>query len=304
MSFNVPRLEGRYTAVFRILAAILFLNLGVAAAKLIYGWISHSGSMFADGIHSFSDGASNIVGMIGIWMASRPPDEDHPYGHKKHETFGALAISAFLLVICVFLIREAILRFRSPHMPEVTVASFVVMSVTILVNAGVTWYERKRGRELESDVLLSDALHTQADLLTSLSVIVSLVCVRLGFPLADPIATVFIAFFVGWAAFRIIRASSDVLLDHVVLDVTEIERLVRSVPKIRGCHEIRTRGRRDDVHVDLHILVDNKMPIEEAHELASHIEEKIKRDIRGVTDVIVHIEPSSHHHPPGSPDKN
>lgn len=304
MAFAIPKLSGRYQKIYHVLAAILILNWLVALAKTVYGWMTQSGSMFADGIHSFSDGASNVIGIIGIWMASQPPDLDHPYGHKKYETFAALAISTFLLVLCVFLVKEALTRFYVPRVPEVTVVSFLVMLGTIAVNWGVTVYERKKGRELASDILMSDALHTQADILTSFSVIASLICVQLGFLWVDPLATLFIAVFIGRAALRIIKSSSDVLCDHVVVDVSEIRNLVLSVQKIRSCHEIRTRGRKDDVHVDLHVLVESSMTVEEAHDLANRIEEDIKKNIEGVSDVVVHIEPESHRHPAGSSDKN
>ncbi|MBI4971172.1 MAG: cation transporter [Candidatus Omnitrophica bacterium] len=295
--------QDRYKKIFFVLGLILVLNWAVALAKVIYGWMSHSGSMFADGIHSFADGASNVIGMIGISLASQPADEDHPYGHKKYETFSALAIATFLIVICVFLIKDAVNMFYHPRIPKVTVFSFVVMVVTMAVNWGVTTYERKKGRELQSDILLSDALHTQTDILTSFSVIVSLIAVRFGFPMVDSFVTAFIAVFIGYAAFGIIKESSEVLCDHVVLDVSEIRKVVLAVDKIRSCHEIRTRGRKDDVYVDLHILVDNAMPVAEAHDLANYIEDEIKKNIEGVTDVVVHIEPESHSHSPNSPDK-
>ena len=242
MAFSLPKLQGPYKTIFHVLAAILVLNWLVAFAKMIYGWKSHSGSMFADGIHSLSDGASNVIGIFGIWMASQPPDKHHPYGHKKYETFAALAIATVLLVICVFLIKDAFTLFYHPHTPEVTPISFAVMIITIAINWGVTVYERRRGKELQSDILLSDALHTQTDLLTSFAVIVSLICVNYGFPMMDSIATLFIAVFIGMAAFGIIKESSDVLCDHMVLDVSEIRKIVLSVDKIRSCHEIRTRG--------------------------------------------------------------
>ena len=292
----MSKLEGRYQKIFYVLGAILVLNWLVALAKVIYGWMSHSGSMFADGIHSFADGASNIIGMVGISVASQPPDEHHPYGHKKYETFAALAIAALLIVISVFLVKDAFQMFYQPHTPEVTGISFAVMLITMAVNWAVMVYEKNKGRELQSDVLVCDALHTQSDILTSVSVLVSLIAVKLGFPMMDAITTLFIAGFIGWAAFGIVKESSDVLCDRVVVDESQIRDLVLSVPKIRACHEIRTRGRRDDVHVDLHILVANEMPIAEAHDLASHIEEIIKKHIEGVTDVIVHIEPESHEH--------
>jgi len=304
MTIPIPKLQGRYLKIFNILILILVLNWLVALAKIIYGLMTHSGSMFADGIHSLSDGASNVIGILGIWLASKPADATHPYGHKKYETFAALAISTFLLVVCVFLIKDAFVMFYHPHQPEVTPISFAVMLITIAVNWGVMAYEKRKGKELQSDILLSDALHTQTDILTSFSVIVSLVSVHFGFPIMDALAQLFIAGFIAWAAWNIIKESSDVLCDHVVLDVSEIRKIVLKVDKIRSCHEIRTRGRKDDVHVDLHVLVQNEMPIQEAHDLANYIEGEIKKNIEGVSDVIVHIEPEGYQHPAESEEKD
>jgi len=266
--------------------------------------MTQSGSMFADGIHSFSDGASNIIGMIGIWVASNPPDEDHPYGHQKYETFSALAISTFLFVVCFFIIKGAITRFFHPVVPEVTSLSFVVMIVTMFVALGVTLYERRVAKELKSDLLMSDALHTQTDVLTSLAVIVALIGTRMGFPIVDPIVSLVIAAVIGWAAFGIIKESSDVLCDKVVLDEKEIKRVAMTIPGVKDCHEVRTRGRKDYIYVDLHILVDSTLSVEAAHEIANNIEDTIKEKIQGVFDVFVHIEPLSHHHSPNSPDKH
>ncbi len=304
MGSHNQKLTGRYLTIFRIMILILILNWGVALAKTIYGWMTQSASMLADGIHSFSDGASNLIGMIGIWWASQPPDEDHPYGHEKYETFASLAIATFLFIVCFFILKDAVFNLFSPRVPQVTVISFFIMIVTIIINIGVTIYERKKAKELGSDILMSDSIHTQSDILTSFSVIVSLVCIQLGWPIVDSIASFFIGGFIGWAAFGIIKESSDVLCDRVVLNHDEIRHVVNQIEGVEDCHEIRTRGRKDHVYVDLHVLVDPKISVEEGHDVANRIEDNIKANLKVVYDVFVHIEPSTHHHPPTSLDKN
>jgi len=283
--------EERFRQIRRILVYILILNWGVAAAKLIYGWLTRSASMTADGFHSFSDGSSNIIGLLGIWVASRPIDESHPYGHKKYETLTSVGISGFLFLVCFNVLREGVLRFLHPVVPEVNVKSFLVMGVTLAVNIGVMVYELRRGRVLKSDILISDALHTRADILTSSSVIVTLIGVKWGYPILDPISSLIIAVFIGYAAVGILRESSRVLSDGVAIQIEEIERVVRSIKGVKECHQIRSRGRADDIHIDLHVLVDPEMHVHRAHHLSYAIENKIKRDFRGVTDVVVHMEP-------------
>ncbi|MGD0917686.1 MAG: cation diffusion facilitator family transporter [Thermodesulfobacteriota bacterium] len=283
--------EDRFQKIRRILIDILFLNWGVAAAKLIYGWLTHSASMTADGFHSFSDGSSNIIGLLGIWIASRPIDESHPYGHKKYETLTSVGISALLFVVCINVVRQGILRFLQPVVPEVTFMSFLVMGVTLAINVAVMVYETRMGRALKSDILISDALHTRADILTSSSVIVSLIGIKLGYSILDPIASLVIAIFIGYAGVEILKESSRVLSDGVAIRIDEIEKVVLSIKGVKECHHIRSRGRPDDIHIDLHVLVDPDMHVHKAHHLSYAIENKIKRDFQGVTDVVVHMEP-------------
>ena len=283
--------EERYQEIRRILIYVLILNWGVAAAKLFYGWLTRSASMTADGFHSFSDGASNIIGLFGIWVASRPVDQSHPYGHKKYETLTSVAISALLFLVCLNVVREGVIRFLHPVIPKVDVKSFLVMGVTLAINIAVMIYERKRGRALRSDILISDALHTRADILTSTSVIITLIGVKMGYPILDPIASLMIAVFIGYAAVDILRESSRVLSDGVAIREEEIEKVVLNIKGVKEVHQVRSRGRPDDIHVDLHVLVDPEMHVHRAHHLSYAIENKIKRDFRGVTDVVVHMEP-------------
>lgn len=284
-------LEERFRKIRRILIYVLILNWGVAAAKLLYGWRIRSASMTADGFHSFSDGSSNIMGLLGIWLASRPLDENHPYGHKKFETLTSIGISVLLFLVCFNVAREGVLCFLHPVIPEVNLSGFLVMGATMAINLSVMTYETRMGKALKSDILTSDALHTRADLLTSSSVIVTLIGIRLGYPILDPIATLVIAGFIGYAAFDILRESSRVLSDGVAIQIDEIKRVVVSIKGVKECHQIRSRGRPDDIHIDLHILVDPEMHVHQAHHLSYAIENKIKRDFRGVTDVVVHLEP-------------
>ncbi len=281
----------RYRKIRWVLIFVLFLNWGVAAAKLFYGWMTRSASMTADGFHSFSDGSSNIIGLIGIWIASRPIDESHPYGHQKYETLTSIGISILLFLVCFNVVREGILRFLHPILPQVTVSSFLVMGITLAINITVMIYESRMGKILTSDILISDALHTRADILTSSSVIATLIGIRLGYPILDPIASLVISGFIAYAAVHILRESSRVLSDSVAIPIEEIEKVVLSMKGIEECHRIRSRGRPDDIHIDLHVLVDPEMHMHRAHHLCYAIENKIKRDFRGVTDVVVHMEP-------------
>ncbi|MFH0731831.1 MAG: cation diffusion facilitator family transporter [Candidatus Omnitrophota bacterium] len=284
-------MDKRSNQIKNILLLILGLNWLVALAKIIYGYKSSCYSMAADGFHSFADGASNIIGLIGIVAASRPADEDHPYGHKKFETLATIAIATLLFLISFNLIEAAVARFKNPHIPQVNIASFVVMILTTAVNFFVYAYERNKSEQLNSDILLADSEHTRSDILVSISVILTLFAIKGGFPILDTIVAFIIAFLIGKAGIDILRCSFGILCDKAVIAQNRIREIVMQVADVKGCHNIRTRGRTDDVHVDLHILVDMSMHVSRAHSIAEEIEEKIKKVIAGVNDVVVHIEP-------------
>lgn len=283
-----------YKRIRWVLIVVLALNWAVAAAKMLIGFMTRCQSMTADGLHSLSDGTSNIIGLIGITLSARPVDEDHPYGHKKYETFFSLGIAALLMLVCFNLIRESFVRIFHPVVPEVNLVSFIVMLVTIAVNTLVVKYEYKQGKELRSDMLVADSMHTRADVFTSLSVIVALIGIKLGFPIIDPIATFIIAVFIGYAVFEIIKDASRILCDTVaIVDSGKISSIVMGVKGVKACHKIRTRGRPDDICIDLHVQVKSDMKIEDAHKVCYAVEEALKKDIPEATDVLVHIEPKA-----------
>lgn len=284
-----------YQKIRKILIIILALNWAVALAKIIYGLSSRCFSMTADGFHSLSDGTSNVIGIIGIHFACQPVDKDHPYGHKKYETLFSLGISAMLFLVSFNLLKAGWQRLLHPITFQADLGSFVIMLATLAVNIYVMRYEFKKGKALNSDILISDSLHTRADIFTSISVVVSLIVTKLGFPLIDPIVTILISLFIGYAAFEIGKQSSDVLCDTAVfMDDRKVKDIVLKIEGVRACHKIRSRGRVDDIYIDLHVQVNPSMHIDNAHQISYRIEEAIKSAIPGITDVVVHMEPLNH----------
>jgi len=281
----------RFAQIRIVLIYVLALNWLVSFAKIIYGAVTKCASMSADGMHSLSDGASNVIGLIGIWVASQPVDKDHPYGHKKYETFSAIGIAMLLVLLSVFIIHNAFSRFSHPITPDVTPISFYIMAATLCINILVMRYEIKKSKELKSDILYSDSMHTKSDILVSVSVIVTLISIKIGWPMLDTVVAMAIAGLIGYAAYEIIRDSSKVLCDTAPLVSDEIKKIVVCVNGVKTCHRIRTRGRPDDIHLDLHVVVNPNMHVDIAHNIAEMIEKKLKEEIPGVTDVVVHIEP-------------
>lgn len=281
-----------YITIKRVLITVLALNWIVAGAKILFGLISRSASMTADGFHSLSDGASNIIGIIGIHLAAQPKDNDHPYGHKKYETFYALGIAFLLFLVALGIMHESLGRFTNPVPVKIGFFSFAVMFLTIVVNLYVMRYEKKKGTELKSDILISDSMHTRADIFTSLSVLAAFISVKIGYPLLDPVISIVISVFIAFCGYKIMRESSNILCDAAAVnDVKPIIDAALKIEGVKSCHKVRTRGRPDDIYVDLHVEVDGKISVDTAHGISYAIEDSIKKSLSGITDVVVHIEP-------------
>jgi cation diffusion facilitator family transporter len=264
----------------------------VAAAKIAFGYASGAISILSDGFHSLTDAASNIVGLVGIRAAERPPDEDHPYGHRKYETVAAAAVNVFLLLVFVEVLRNAFnhLTGRAP-VPNISAASFAVMLVTVVINLVVVAYESRAAKRLASEVLLADATQTRGDVWSSLTVIAALVGARLGVPILDPIAALVVAGFIGYAAYQVASATTGILSDRIVISDADLEHVVMSVPGVLGCHHIRTRGAADHVFLDLHVWLPPDMRLTEAHELSHVVKDRLMAKYPQIADAVIHIEP-------------
>jgi cation diffusion facilitator family transporter len=281
----------RHQEVSQVLTRVLVLNLAVAAAKLILGYATGAVSIVSDGFHSLTDSASNIIGLVGLRASRKPPDTDHPYGHRKFETLAAGAIFMFLVLAVMEIGRAAIKRLASPAPPEISWISFAVMLATLLVNLGVVRYEGGRGRALRSELLLADAVHTRSDVFATIGVLVSLVAVALGYPLFDPIGGVAIAILIARTSFEIARDTSGILSDRVVIDEDDIRGVVMAVPEVLGCHHIRTRGSLDHVFLDLHVWFREDMGLRQAHSLSHDVKDRLMARFPQIADAIIHIEP-------------
>ena len=284
----------RYEEVSRVLSRVLVLNLVVALAKIALGLVSGAGSVLSDGFHSLTDGASNLVAMIGVRVARQPPDEDHPYGHRKFETLASVGILIFLVLVLVQVASAAAARLRSVEAPRVDAVAFWVMGSTFAINLAVVLYERRAGRRLSSEILLADAHHTTSDLATSLTVIAALVGVRFGYSWLDPAAALVVAGFIAYACWEIFRDTSRILGDRIVIDETSIRAVVQTVPDVLGCHRIRTRGSVDHVFLDLHVWMDGRMPLHEAHRVSHVVKDRLMARFPEIKDAVIHLEP-----PPG-----
>ncbi|HBF4559748.1 cation diffusion facilitator family transporter [Clostridioides difficile] len=281
-----------YKKVKQVLWIILFANFAVALLKIIIGNQIKSYSMTADGFHSLSDGASNIVGLIGIFFASKPKDKNHPYGHKKFEIITSLFISGMLFIIAIKIILSAVLRIANPVVPAITIESLIALIITLFINIFVCMYEYRIGTKLNSYVLISDSLHTRSDIFVSLGVLVTLVGVKLGFPvIIESIVPIIISAFIIYSAYGIFRPSIGILVDRVAVDEDYIKEIVFEFNEVRDVHNIRSRGSKSSIYIDMHVMVDPFISVEQSHDLTHKIEKQIQEEINENAQVIVHIEP-------------
>jgi len=281
----------RHRSVVRVLRRVLALNLLVAIAKISLGYFSGAVSILSDGFHSLADASSNVVALVGVSAAQRPADENHPYGHRKYETMASVGILMFMLLVLSEVARNAIVHLRAPQMPSVLPIGMITMIVTLAINVFVVRYESRAGRRLRSEVLGADARHTQSDVWTTLAVMAALGGVWLGYPVLDPLAGLVVSVFIGHACWQIAREASGVLADEVVIAEDEIRSVVESVPGVIGSEKIRTRGTADTVFVDLHLWVDPRTPLGEAHALSHVVKDRLMHRFPEVVDVVIHIEP-------------
>lgn len=276
----------------------MWLNLAVAAAKLAVGFAFNLVSLVADGIHSVLDMSSNVVGLIGVSVAAKPPDAGHPYGHRRFESLSALMIGALIATAFLQILGQLWARVRgAAEQPEVTWTAAVVVAVTIVINTLVSRYEAKQGRTHGSAVLLADSEHTKSDALASSAVLASFAGVALGWRWADTAGAVIVAVFVANTAWRVIRNSVLALSDGARLSEPEVERAVLAVPGVRGVHKIRSRGEQNAVQVDLHIQLDGMLSLVDAHYKTHEVTAQLMRQFPSIFDVVIHTEPLELDHP-------
>ena len=281
----------RYAQVVRVLVRVLILNLAVAFVKIALGTYTGAVSILSDGFHSLTDSASNVVALVGVSIAKRPPDENHPYGHRKYETIASLGILVFLIIVLVEVLTAAADRFLHGGTPRVFPAGIGLMALTLLVNLFVVRYESREGRRLHSEVLLADAKHTRSDVLTTGAVIGALLGVWWGVPILDPLAAILVAGFIGHACWGIAQEASRILSDEIVIAESDVRAVIATVPEVLGCEKIRTRGPSDYVFLDLHLWLDGDTPLVQAHATSHVVKDLLTARFPQLADVVIHIEP-------------
>ncbi|MCX6043810.1 MAG: cation diffusion facilitator family transporter [Chloroflexi bacterium] len=278
-----------YSAIQWVLFVTFLLNLLATVVKLGVGLWSGALSLVADGLDTLFDGLSNVIGLIAVRISSQPPDEEHPYGHRKFETLAALFIAAALFITAWELARGAIEHLLDPQPLIVNWWSIGALVFGGLAQAFTGWWELRKGRELASEILIADARHTIASIGVSIAVLVGFGLVWLGYLWADPLVALLVAGVIAKIGVDTVRENIPALVDRAPLDAQQIGAVVETVAGVESYHRIRNRGLADNVAIDLHVRVSPILSMEEANAIADEVRRRLLA-LPGVDDVTVHAE--------------
>lgn len=284
----------RTSQIQRTLAIILVLNAVVVGVKLVVALRTGNLTVLGATLESFLDAMNNVVAIAVVAVAARGPDDDHPYGHDKFETMGALAIVGFLSISCFELVRGAVTRLITPTPVEPPgTAEVALLAATALVNVAVVWYERRKARELNSPILMADAAHTTGDLFVTGLAVASLLSGHLGLLWADPVLAMLVAAIIAWSGWQILRVTVPVLVDERGADAERIRAAALGVTGVVGAPVVRSRTNSSGlVFAEVTVTVAGSATVAQGHSIADAVEASICAALGGTADVVVHIEPA------------
>lgn len=293
----------RNRAVRRVLTATLFLNLAVAASKFAVGYSYDIISLQAEGFHTTFDALSNVIGLVALGIAMRPPDPEHPYGHRKFEVAASLVIGMMVLLGLIEVGRGIYASITEGTRPVIEPVAYAVVIGTIFVNGGIAYWERREGKRHNSMILLSDSAHTLSDSLAAMAVLVGIYLVDIGIPVGDVLAAVVVMTFIGMTAYRVLRDGIDVVLDTAPLDANLVRRIAEEHPEVRSCHYVRSRGMQGSVHLEFHLSLDPDVLLGDAGQVMFDVKAKIRAELPEVKDIIVQLEPHVPEHVDDVPER-
>lgn len=269
------------------------VNIALSVVKVVIGWLAGSLALIADGVHSLSDVATDAVVLLGLRLGSKGPDQSHPYGHGRAETFSAGLIALVLILVGGVMIYYATMAIARD---KVTIPRLAVLIVAIVSIAAKEWLYRatkKIAIQSHSPALYANAWHHRSDALSSVAVVIGFITLEFGFGHGDQVAAIAVGLMIIWVGVRIVGDSLRELTEGSV-DSDTVERIrevINADSSIRQWHKLRTRTVGREVFLDLHILVDPDLNIAAAHEIAESLENALDEGISRPVNITVHIEP-------------
>ena len=272
-------------------------NALLALFKLMAGIIANSSAMLSDAIHSASDIFSTIVVIIGIKMASKKADKEHPYGHERLECVAAILLSVVLFITGLGIGTESLKTILSKNYTELAVPgilALVAAIVSILMKEGMYWYTRYYAKKIDSGALMADAWHHRSDAFSSVGALIGIGGARLGFPIMDSIASLVIFVFIIKAAIDIFKDAMDKMIDRSCDEKTEnqIYACVLNNKGVRGVDMLHTRIFGNKIYVDIEIQVDASYTLKKAHGIAKEVHDDIEENFPKVKHIMVHVNPT------------
>ncbi len=284
--------------VRRVLIITLFLNIFVVILKAVVGFWTGSLSLQADALHSVTDSANNILGLVTNNLASPHGDREHPYGHQKFEAIGALGIAGFLSIACFEIIKSLFDRILFGAEPvRIGGVELGILVLVLAVNIFVTVYENQVGKKVGSSILIADAKHTLSDVWITITVLLGLIGIWIGneynipqLQWLDLILTFPVVILVGRSAWTVLKDNLPWLVDEAPIEPEKIHDIEMRVSGVVNCHDIASRGLLGkQVFVEMHLIVDAE-DVETAHRITEELEDKIEAEFKPVR-VMIHVEP-------------
>ena len=275
----------------------IVVNVLLSLFKLLAGVIAHSGAMISDAIHSASDVFSTIIVMVGIHLAGRKSDKEHPYGHERMECVAAIVLATVLAVTGLGIGWSAIQSIAKESTGVVVVPgvlALVAAVVSILTKEGIYWYTRFHAKKIDSSALIADAWHHRSDALSSVGALVGIAASRMGYPLMDPLASLVICVFIEKAALDIFKDAINKMVDKACDEDTEqaIRECAEKQPGVIRVDMLKTRVFGNKIYVDLEIGADGNETLREAHAVAEEVHNRIENEFPKVKHIMVHVNPA------------
>ena len=275
----------------------IYVNVLLSIVKLVIGLVAHSGAMISDAIHSASDVFSTFIVMIGVTMSNKKSDKDHQYGHERFECAASIVLAVILAVTGVEIGWAGVQKILGGNYSTLAVPgkmALVIAVVSIVVKEAMYWYTRAAAKKTRSDALMADAWHHRSDALSSVGAFAGILGARLGYPVLDPVASVFICLCILKVALDIFKEAMGKMVDKACPgEVTEeISSAAMSVEGVEGIDLLRTRLFGSRLYVDVEIAADGNKTLWETHEIAERVHDKIEGDFPDVKHCMVHVNPA------------
>ncbi len=271
-------------------------NVALSLMKLLAGIVAHSNAMISDAVHSASDVFSTIIVIIGIRLASKESDKEHPYGHERLECVAAIVLAMVLLITGIGIGYTAVSNIARGNYGDLSVPgvlALIAAIVSIASKEAMYWYTRFYAKKIDSSALMADAWHHRSDAFSSVGALIGIAGARMGYPIMDSLASLVIFVFIVKAAYDIFKDAVDKMVDHSCDEQTqnEIYTCVKEYKDVLGVDLLQTRIFGNKIYVDVEIEVNASYSLRDAHHIAECVHDTIEQTFPKVKHIMVHVNP-------------